>query len=205
MVDPSRFPVPKAGGSNPPERTSRETPISAVGAVEAGSRLGRGWTSLFRLVRGLVAIRWESGALAVRWWICFAAVLLVALAPTLASGQPARTFEVLGGSTASDSLRAGTMLTLTEWRISGSDTLRVWAERTTRRQPPSREKARAADRVVWCYPSRYPDERHLFPGAHVVLSFAGRQEGADLIMFVTEASYERHYAGELGWQALALH
>jgi len=68
MFDPSRFPVPKAGGSNPPERTPRETPIPAVGAVEAGSRPGRGWTELFRLVRGLVAIRWESGPLVARWW-----------------------------------------------------------------------------------------------------------------------------------------
>jgi hypothetical protein len=146
-----------------------------------------------------------SRRLVVRWWPGWAAVLLLALLPDLASAQPARTFEVLGGSTHPDSLRAGTMLTLTEWRISGSDTLRVWAERTTRRQPPSREKARAADRVVWCYPSRYPDERHLFPGAHVVLSFTVQQEGAELVLFVTEASYERHYAGDLGWQALALH
>jgi hypothetical protein len=143
--------------------------------------------------------------LAVRWWPGWAAVLLFALLPVLASAQPARTFEVLGGSTHPDSLSDGTMLTLTEWRISESDTLQVWAERTTRRQPPSREKARAADRVVWCYPDQYPDDRHLFPDARVMLSFAGRQEGTDLIMFVTEDAYERHYAGDLGWQALALH
>ena len=131
--------------------------------------------------------------------------LLLCLVPLVGVGQPARTFEVLGGSTHPDSLRQGTMLTLTEWRITGSDTLRVWAERTTPKSPPSRKAAQEADRVVWCYPGEYPDRRHLFPEAHVVLSFAGQQEGASLIMFVTEEAYRRHYAGDLGWQALALH
>jgi hypothetical protein len=131
-------------------------------------------------------------------------VSLLLFFPVLASAQPAQTFEVLAGSTHPDSLRAGTMLTLTKWRISGSDTLQVWAERTTRTQSPSWGQAKGADRVVWCYPSKYPHDRHLFPGAHVVLSFGARQEGTDLIMFVTERAYERHYT-ELGWQALALH
>ena len=131
--------------------------------------------------------------------------LLLCLGPLVGVGQPARTFEVLEGSTHPDSLRQGTMLTLTEWRITGSDTLRVWAERTTPEVGPSRKAAQEADLVVWCYPGRYPDQRHLFPTADVVLSFAGHQEGASLIMFVTEQAYRRHYAGDLGWQALALH
>jgi len=205
MFDPSRFPVPKAGGSNPPERTSRETPIPAVGTVEAGSRLGQGWTGLFRLVRTLVAIGWESGALAVKWWIRFAAVLLLVLAPALASAQPARTFEVLTGSTNPDSLRAGTMLTVTEWRITDADTLRLWVERTTTSGGPSHSRAQSADRVIWCYPEHYPDERHLFPGARVVLSLSRARAGRRLITFTSEATYEKYYANELGWNAIALH
>jgi hypothetical protein len=133
------------------------------------------------------------------------AVVLSLLLPLLACGQPTRTFEVLRGPTAADSLRAGTMLTVTEWRITNADTLRLWVERTTTSAGPSRGRARSADRVIWCYPERYPDERHLFPGARVVLSLSRARAGRRLITFTSEATYEKYYANELGWNAIALH
>ena len=146
-----------------------------------------------------------SRRVVVRWWPGWAAVLLLALLPALSSAQPARTFEVLSGHTHPDSLRAGTMLTVTEWRISEADTLRLWVERTTRSKGPSLKNSAEADRVIWCYPDRYSDPRHLFPDAQVVLSLSRAQEGRRLITFTSEEAYRKHYANELGGKALALH
>lgn len=125
--------------------------------------------------------------------------LLLAI-PTSLFAQPTLTFEVLEGSTQADSLKQGTMLKVTEWHITGSDTLSVWVERTTVQSEPSYEKAARADRVVWCYPNRYPHDEHLFPNSRLVLSVEVERQGATLLMFTSEETYRKFYANELGWE-----
>ena len=205
MLYPSRFPVPKAGGSNPPERTRPQTAKSGSSGDRGRFRAGHNETGVSRPVP-LLAVKWRKiGALAVKWRQAACLFAFALLLPSLASGQPVRTYEVLGGNASADSLRAGTMLTVTRWRVSNTDTVKVWAERTTTDTGPSRHRAQSADVVIWCYPGHYPDARHLFPEARVVVSFSRTHGKRRLITFTSEATYEKHYANELGPEPLALH
>ena len=47
-----------------------------------------------------------------------------------------------------------------------SDTLQIYIQGIVKREvKPDYEKSSEADVVIWCFPSMYPDSRHLFPSA----------------------------------------
>jgi len=93
----------------------------------------------------------------------FLLLFLSLLAPT--AGAQVTSYTLAGGEVDEETIANGQYLPI----VQRQDTLLLWIESVTKEDPPSREKARAADIVVWCYPDRYPDPRHPLPGAEIVV------------------------------------
>lgn len=84
----------------------------------------------------------------------------------------------------------GTFVNLTPIKQGGgSDTLRVWVQGVRwPNQPPNRDSARAADRVIWCYPQRFESSKHVLPGVEGRVLF---KESSDTFAVMSERLYER--------------
>jgi len=94
-------------------------------------------------------------------------------------------FEVVGGQVLVETLRGhdrGQYLAVRP--VGRRDTLWLWMEGVTRSRGPSREAARAADLVVWCYPQQYEDRRHVLPSAEEVAVATQREGGKLWIWFL---------------------
>jgi hypothetical protein len=48
----------------------------------------------------------------------------------------------------------------------------MWIQGVSKESPPDREASRLADVVVWCYPQKYPDERHPLPDAKGIVAIS---------------------------------
>ena len=79
-----------------------------------------------------------------------------------------------------DSTGPGQMLRVT---APGTDTLQVYIEHVTPHEGPDRKVAEGADRVAWCYPQKYRDDRHLMDYAEGRIIML-RRDG--MVAFMTE-------------------
>lgn len=94
-------------------------------------------------------------------------------------------FELVGGQVLVETLRGhdrGQYLAVRP--VGRRDTLWLWMEGVTRSRGPSREAARAADLVVWCYPQQYQDDRHVLPSAEEIAVATQREDGRLWIWFL---------------------
>jgi len=101
-----------------------------------------------------------------------------------AQGQ-VHTYEHVGGHWLPDLLQAHDQGQYVAVRpIGRADTLLLWIEGTTLKQGPSRHAAQVADLVAWCYPSKYPDSRHVLPNARRLVVVRERYNGKSWISVV---------------------
>lgn len=101
-------------------------------------------------------------------------------------------FELVGGQVLVETLRGhdrGQYLAVRP--VGRRDTLWLWMEGVTRSRGPSREAARAADLVVWCYPGQYGDDRHVLPSVEEVTVITQKENGKRWIWFLGEHTAQR--------------
>lgn len=109
-------------------------------------------------------------------------ILSVLLAVGTADGQVLRSYEQLGGHFSAKVIRSDGGLYIPVRPVAQEDTLWMWIEEATPQKAPSREAARMADLVVWCYPERYSDKRHVMPEAERTFVVQHQREGKDYLV-----------------------
>lgn len=73
------------------------------------------------------------------------------------------------------------------------DTFRVWVQHVNDENlGPDWQRAREADKVLWCYPDKYRTPKHIFPHAEGKVYAAWRlKDGKGIVWFMTEHGINR--------------
>jgi hypothetical protein len=125
----------------------------------------------------------------------YALLLGLLLLPASADAQ-ARTYELVGGEVLFETLHGherGQLLAVR--KVGERDTLLLWTQGVTQKSGPSREAARVADIVAWCYPGQYPDPRHVLPAARRVGITVQERRGKTWVSVVAATTIERIEGG----------
>lgn len=101
----------------------------------------------------------------------FYAALLCSFWVVSACGQPVH-FSQVGGPKLTESFPNHGAYVVLVPPAAPADTLWVWVEHVAPGHPPDTQSARQADRVIWCYPQKFPHPNHVLKEAEGLIVIA---------------------------------